>query len=132
MATTPVDTTYCASAAKRAGKRFFGTKIGTFCMGGGSLIRALKASARKGVCDQPCAASDPPERKCGGGWGNQAMSLYVLKTGKGEWLEVTCLLVAVARPDHMYGGTEIIGGQAVIMINVIFTIVVIVVVLFEV
>jgi hypothetical protein len=91
-----VDTTYCASAARRAGKKFFGTKISTFCMGGNSLVRALRYSKKRAVCDQPCAASDLPEHKCGGGWGSQSMSLYVRKTGKGALSELFALCLTLA------------------------------------
>jgi hypothetical protein len=82
--TIPVDTTDCASAAKRAGKRFFGTSASSLCMAGSSLIRALKHTYKRAVCDQPCADTDLPGRRCGGGGDNYATSLYVLKSGKGE------------------------------------------------
>lgn len=70
----------CASAAKRAGKRFFGLQRHT-CRAGVSLIKALRHSARRGVCDTLCA----PDNICrGGGKFPLATSLYVSKAGKGE------------------------------------------------
>jgi hypothetical protein len=80
----PVDTTHCASAAKRAGMKFFGPQFSTYCMGGNSLVRALRYTNRPAKCILTCAASDLPGRTCGGHWDAIATSLYVLKSGKGE------------------------------------------------
>jgi hypothetical protein len=78
--------TACASAAKRAGKRFFGLKP-RVCRAGGSLISALRHSARAGRCQALCE----PDGTCRsleeggrGSWDPASTSLYVLKTGKGE------------------------------------------------
>jgi hypothetical protein len=70
--------TTCASAAKRAGKRFFGLQRHT-CRAGPSLINALRHSARPGVCNTWCA----PDFICRGG-GPLVTSLYAFKAGKGE------------------------------------------------
>jgi hypothetical protein len=73
--------TTCASASKRAGKRFFGLQR-SFCRAGTSLVSALRHSAKPGVCTALCA----PDNICrGGSLGHApATSLYVFKTGKGE------------------------------------------------
>jgi hypothetical protein len=78
---TYMNATTCATAAKRAGKRWFGLQQDT-CRAGPSLINALRHSARPGVCKTQCR----PDYVCrGGGKDPLATSLYVLKSGKGEW-----------------------------------------------
>lgn len=73
--------TTCASASKRAGKRFFGLQRDS-CRAGASLISALRNSARPGVCTTLCA----PDYICrGGGKDPLSTSLYVFKTGKGKF-----------------------------------------------
>jgi hypothetical protein len=75
-----IQPTACASAAKRAGKRFFGLQGGG-CRAGTSLINALRHSSKRGKCTALCA----PDYICRGGGRNPlSTSLYVLKTGKGE------------------------------------------------
>jgi hypothetical protein len=78
-----VDPPTCASAAKRAGKRFFGLRYEA-CRAGSSLISALRHSARPGTCGNQCAL-DVPCFEVGNG-SPPSLSLYALKTGKGESL----------------------------------------------
>jgi hypothetical protein len=74
-----MNVTTCASAAKRAGKRFFGFQQDT-CRAGPSLISALRHSARPGVCKPQCARGYVCKFPL-------ATALYVFKTGKGElWM----------------------------------------------
>jgi hypothetical protein len=77
-----MDVTACASASKRAGKRFFGLQRDT-CRAGISLINALRHTARPGMCDTLCG----PDNICRGGSRQDPLvstSLYVMKTGKGK------------------------------------------------
>jgi hypothetical protein len=82
---TNIDLTACASAAKRAGKRFFGLKP-FVCRGGSSLIRAVRHSARPGTCQPLCGNGACRADGGMGSWDPPSTSLYVLKTGKGESL----------------------------------------------